>query len=48
MRALKQVLAAFIEATEMTHHTALFKADGLPALRAFLTHQAVFGLVIFF
>ena len=43
----KKFLAALVESAEVTHHTALFKTDGLAAFRALFAHQAVFGFVIF-
>jgi len=44
----KELLAAFIKATEMTHHAAFLKADRLSAFRAFFSHEAVLAFVIFF
>ena len=39
-------LAAFVEAAEVTHHTAFLETDRLATFRAFFTHQAVFGFVV--
>ncbi len=46
MKSLIPVLAAFIEAAEVTENTPLLKADRLAAFRTFFTHKAVLGLVI--
>jgi hypothetical protein len=46
MNLLMLVLAAFIEAAEMTHHTSLFETDRLTALWTFLTQKAVLGLMV--
>ena len=48
MKLLLPVLAAFIEATEMTEDTALLEANRLTAFRTFFTHKAVLAFVICF
>ncbi len=45
MKSLIPVLAAFIEAAEVTHHTPLLKTDRLAAFGAFFTQQTVLGFV---
>ena len=40
--------AAFVETTEMAHHTAFFKAYRLSTFRAFLSQEAVLSLLIFY